>query len=718
MFEELPSARERGPEGVTGDLLVVLEPSSGALRYVNAEAARAFALGNADVSRIFARDLIPELADTAPRTFETRIRVEGTERRATVCVEFLHAAPGSAAGVTVASIRYPAALPAQLALVPRSETAAPPEGAQRLERLESLWRLVVRSGFSGSDRNRAILREAVRGMRLESVSLGRVESDDLVVVIGVPEDVAEARVPVSRSLAHGALRRSGTFAVLDSRLDPEFAPLAGDVRCFLSAAFHVGDETWVLTFSSTQARAQPFEAEDWRYVENVIEALTRDIERHASDELVQRLAYSDALTSLPNRTAVLNRLDEAIAEAVALDCRTAVLFLDIDGFKAVNDTVGHRGGDIVLTEIASRLRGTLRREEYIGRLGGDEFAIVMPQIADRGEIESIAQRIGGVLTFPFSVEEYRFPLSASIGVAIFPDDAGNRDDLLASADAAMYAAKEDGGSRVRFRHMPPELTEAPFAVAGTGLGEELRDVGYILCYQPIVELATGHVVAAEALIRQIHPKYGLLAPERGFSIARDEVGRRALDRWVLREAATQARAWNQEERPIQVDVNLAAFDTRDLDTLLADEALSPGVRSLRIEIAAEQFADVAQAARLAHFIEHGASRGITFALDGFDGGLTTLMLERLPIDAIKLDRSLVERVASNRTVRAVVEGTVIIARTLAWSVTAKGVETLAQQDALVALGCDAVQGFFVAHPMTAVDFSAWLRERRFAGRPA
>jgi EAL domain-containing protein (putative c-di-GMP-specific phosphodiesterase class I) len=226
------------------------------------------------------------------------------------------------------------------------------------------------------------------------------------------------------------------------------------------------------------------------------------------------------------------------------------------------------------------------------------------------------------------------------------------------------------------------------------------------------------VVAAEALIRQIHPKYGLLAPERGFTIARDMTGRRALDRWVLREATTQARVWNQEERPIQVDVNLAAFDIRDLDALLGDEALAPDVRRLRIEIAAEQLADSTQMPRLAHFIEQGAARGLSFALDGFDGGLATLALEKLPIGAIKLERSLVERVGSSRTVRAVVEGTVIVARTLSWSVTAKGVETLAQQEALVALGCDAVQGFYVAHPMTAVDFSTWLRERRFAGRPA
>ncbi len=713
MFEELSSAARRTLEDVGGVLLVVLDPASGVLRYVSAAAAGCFGLGDGDLARTRGRDLCPELADLTPRTFETRLRTPEGDRRALVRLEYLRAASG--AGAAVASIRIGAS-PTALALLPaRTGASAPAAGAQRLERLESLWRLVVRGGFEGSERNRAILREAMRGMGLAGVSLGRVEGDDLVVAIELPGEPGETRTPLVKTPARAALTRSGTLAVLDSSRDPEFAALAGGYRCFLCAAFRVRDECWVLTFSSPQPRTLPFDDEDWRYVENVIEALARDIERHANDEIVQRLAYSDALTSLPNRTAVLNRLDEAISEAQALHGRAAVLFLDIDGFKAVNDTVGHRGGDAVLSDVAHRLRGTLRREEYIGRLGGDEFAIVMPRVADRSEIESIAQRIGGVLTFPFSVDDCRFPLSASIGAAIYPDDANNREDLLAGADAAMYAAKEDGGSRLRFRDARPEFAEAPFAIAAPAFADDLRDVGYVLCYQPVVELRSGRVVAAEALIRQIHPKRGLLAPERGFSIARDKAGRRALDRWVLREAAAQARAWTWEDRPIQVDVNLAAFDIRDLDALLRDDGLGAEVRRLRIEIDAEQLADAVQAVHLATFIEHGSSEGMTFALDGFDGGLATLALEKLPIAEIKLERSLVERVAASRAARAVVEGTLLVAKTLSWSVTAKGVESLAQQQALEALGCDAVQGFFVAHPMTAVDFSTWLRERRSSG---
>jgi diguanylate cyclase (GGDEF)-like protein len=553
---------------------------------------------------------------------------------------------------------------------------------------------------------------------MENASLARVDGDEMVVEFAEPLEAAGSRTAVDRSFARAALRRSGTFAVLDTHLDREFANTALGMRSFLSAAFRIGDNRWVLTFSSARPRESPFGDEDWRYVEDLIEALSRGIERREADEKVERLAYSDALTSLPNRVALLARLDEAMAEADALGGRAAVLFLDIDGFKSVNDTVGHRGGDTVLAEVADRLRGTLRREEYIGRLGGDEFAIVMPRVADRTEIESIAQRIGGVLTFPFGVEDYRFSLSASIGVAVYPDDAADRDDLLASADAAMYAAKDDGGSRVRFRD-PAGGFENPTSATASINPSEHRDAGYLLCYQPILEVASGRITSVEALIRRIHPLHGLLPPERGWSIARDEIGRRALDRWVLREATTQGRAWAAAGIPVRIDVNLAAFDSREIDALLEDPELADDVRRLRVELAPEQFAEPGESARIIDFVRQSAAKGIGFALDGFDGGLGKLSsLATLPIDAIKLDRPLIEGIGSGGASRAIVQGAIVVAKSLGWSVIAKGVENSSQQESLVAMGVDGVQGFFIAHPMTAVDLGTWLRERRYVGREA
>ncbi|MBD5603746.1 MAG: EAL domain-containing protein [Candidatus Eremiobacteraeota bacterium] len=697
MFEQLPPVLERRRGDVAGEALFVADAESGVVSFVNALAAEAFGLATDDLTDVRMADLVPELGDLGQRRFVTSADTPNGRQAFDVVVTTLAGAPGS--GAALVALR-------------RRATAfdGTPE-EKRSERLESLWTLVVRRGFAGAEQVRALLREAVGGIELERATLARVDGHELVVDFADDEEHVASRIPIETSLERGAVGGSGTFAVLDTALDSEYAKFADTTRCFLSSAFRVGEERWVLTFASSTPRAEPFGREDWAYVDDVVEAVARGIERRENDERIERLAYFDALTSLPNRMALHARLDEALADAERTEARAAVLFLDIDGFKGVNDTVGHRGGDVVLAEVAQRLRSTLCRDEYIGRLGGDEFAIVMPCIADRAEIESIANRIGGVLTFPFAVEGNRFSLSASIGVAIYPDDASGRDELLACADAAMYSAKNDGGSRVRFRDAPNGgAGDASFA-DHSALAGEPRDMGYLLCYQPILDLRHGRVTAAEALIRRIHPVHGLLAPERGWSIASDEAGRRALDRWVLREAVMQAAAWNRGGTPIRVDVNLAAYDVGEIDALLANEQLASDVRFLRVEITARQFEDE-HADGIVAFVKHCAASGIGFTLDGFDGKLGALAsLAHLPIATVKLGRALVEGLAVSRTTRAIVEGSILVARSLGWSVVAKGVETGAQNDALVALGCDAVQGFYVAHPMTAKDFGAWLRDR-------
>ncbi|MBC5811298.1 MAG: EAL domain-containing protein [Candidatus Eremiobacteraeota bacterium] len=409
---------------------------------------------------------------------------------------------------------------------------------------------------------------------------------------------------------------------------------------------------------------------------------------------------------------MMSRLDETVAEAERLGLRAAVLFLDLDGFKAVNDAIGHHGGDAVLAEVAARLRSTLRREEFIGRLGGDEFAIVMSHVASREQIESIAQRIGAVLTQPFTVGDQRFTLSASIGVAVYPDDAQTRGDLLAAADAAMYRAKEQGGARIRFGDGDWTTEASVGGMAPADLTSEPRDIGYLLAYQPIVDARDGRITGAEALIRRVHPLHGLLAPEHGWSISRDEDARRALDRWVLREAASQAHSWAAGGADLRVDVNLAAYDPREIETLFGDEGLSGDLARLRIEISAAQFAG-GDTAEFVAFVERCVTSGMSFALDEFDAGLASLQsLAALPVRAIKLARGLTEHVAESRTAQALVQATVVVAKSLGWSVVAKGVETQAQQEALVSLGVDGVQGFHIAHPMTAIDFAAWLRDRQ------
>ena len=612
------------------EALVVFEPASGAIVYTNGFARELFATTSGEPDRFRARDLLPELADGSIRRFETTFAYPSGARAVEVEVEALDAGELARGEAVLARMRPHVEARADVPAIP---SPIVPGGEPRLA---ALWSVVVRGGLSGESHVAALLHEAASGVGLTSATLSRQEGDEFVVAFADDSERVGTRVAASAAPAAAAVRRAGTFAVLDTSRTPEFSGLSGEIGAFLASSFKIGEESWALTLSATQARTEPFSAGDWTYVETVVEALKSALEKMAIDRRVQKLAYYDALTSLPNRMAILQRMDDAIEEARTTDGRMAVLFLDIDGFKGVNDTVGHRGGDIVLAEVAQRLRGTLRRDEYIGRLGGDEFAIVMPAVSERHEIDMIAQRIGGVLTFPFGVGDYRFSLSASIGVAIYPEDGSARDELLESADAAMYSAKDDGGSRVRFRASSDGLVEGMGSAAAI-LSRETRDSGYILCYQPVVDLATNRVVSAEALIRRIHPQHGLLAPERGWSIARDDAGRRALDRWVLREATAQLRTWQQAGVALRIDVNLAAFDPTEINDMLADPSLASHVRRLRIEIAQEQFVDPSAAEAVARFVEHCSANGVGFVLDGFDGGLATLSsLANLPIDAVKL----------------------------------------------------------------------------------
>jgi diguanylate cyclase (GGDEF)-like protein len=686
MYERLPPA----------DGLLVIDPLSGAVLYVNEAATALFDITEDRPST--PEQLMPELVDLTPREFVTRLVRRGGALDVAVRIEPLSPGRFNPSGAVLVAVRA-------------ADAALPLDSGKRVERLEALWHLVVRRGLAGAEQVNAILREGVRGIGLETAILGRVTGTELAIEFAVEAPLEPGQnIPLARSLASDALCGAGTFAILDTERDPQFKDLAVPARAFLSSAFRVEEDQWVVTFASATPREAPFDENDWHYVDNLVEALSRSIEHRESEARIEALAYSDALTTLPNRVALLAQLDETIAEAERLGIRVAVLFIDIDGFKAVNDTIGHRAGDEVLAEVAQRLRSTLRREEFIGRLGGDEFAIIMTHVNQRHQLESIAQRIGSVLTAPFAAGDQRFSLAASIGVAIYPDDATTRDDLLAVADAAMYQAKEQGGARIRFREGGWTSEASVGGVAPAYLTSEPHEHGYLLAYQPIVDVHSGRVVAAEALVRRVHPVHGLLAPEHGWSIARDEAGRRDLDRWVLREATSQARAWALGGADLCVDVNLAAYDPREVEALFTDEALTSDLNRLRIEMSVSQFASPSEEFRA--FVEHCLTSGISFVLDQFDGGFGTLQsLAHLPVRAVKLDRSLVENLGSSGTSRALVEGTVVVAKSLGWQVVAKGVETAAQQELLVSLGVDGVQGFHVAHPMTAIDFGIWLRDR-------
>ncbi|MGH7747329.1 MAG: hypothetical protein ACREQ5_21610, partial [Candidatus Dormibacteria bacterium] len=301
MFGPAPSSAERLGDG-SGLALLVIEPSSGALSSANAAATALFALDPQAFGELRAADVLGEFLDLTPRHFATRLETAAGSRPISVRLEALQSGPGSERGALLATVRI---LPepsraARAAELP--EPGPPPAGSGRLE---SLYGLVVRGGVIGSDQISAILAEVARALVAQRATLSRIEDDDVVVVYASDERAVGERVPLARSLERAAFLGSGTFAALDLERDSEYAGAAAGARSFLCSAFRVGEGRWALSVGSAHTREQPFVEDDWRYVETAIEALARSIERRESDERIERLAYSDSLTALPNRVAIL-----------------------------------------------------------------------------------------------------------------------------------------------------------------------------------------------------------------------------------------------------------------------------------------------------------------------------------------------------------------------------------------------------------------------------
>ena len=429
-------------------------------------------------------------------------------------------------------------------------------------------------------------------------------------------------------------------------------------------------------------------------------AMLSDIsERKRAEAQVRHQAEHDALTGLPNRILFLDRLHQALATWRRQHEQFAVMFLDLDKFKAVNDTHGHQAGDIVLREVAGRLRGCVRAVDTISRLGGDEFVVLLADIKGADQAAHVASAVTLAVARPVDIGGQALTLSTSIGIALCPDDGDEVETLLHHADLAMYHAKQDG--RDTFRFFSPAMNA--HVVERVELENRLRqalDGGeFVLEYQPEIEVASGRVTAVEALLRWRHPERGLLLP-RDFLPAAEASGLIVpIGEWVLREACRQARAWQDAGHPVAVAVNLS-------DAQLAHDGLLPAVdaaldqaglapQALDLEIPEDAlirseaaFAATAQALR---------ARGVQLSVDRFGTGLSSLeALRRFPLTKLKIDRSYVGDTGHDPVDAAMVPAIIAVARSLRLRVVGEGVETPDQLDFLRRHGCDDYQGFLAS----------------------
>ncbi|MBV8464588.1 MAG: EAL domain-containing protein, partial [Burkholderiales bacterium] len=442
-------------------------------------------------------------------------------------------------------------------------------------------------------------------------------------------------------------------------------------------------------------------------------ALIRDIsEAKAAEARILHLARFDALTELPNRAYFRELTEEAISEGQRHGERRAVLFVDLDHFKTVNDSLGHAVGDLLLQEVARRLAESLRAGDVVGRLGGDEFVMLLRHMDSDADIAVVADRVLSRLAEPFSLAEHELVVTPSLGIALYPNDGEDYDTLIRNADAAMYHAKESGRNTYRFYTADMNIRAREILAVENQLRRALERNEFVLHYQPQVEIATGRIIGAEALIRWQHPDKGLLGPIEFIPLAEERGLIAPIGQWVLREACRQNKAWQDAGLPaIEVAVNLSAvqFYQRELvdsiAALLDQYELEPHWLGLEVtESIIVQNVD--STVRTMSALEQ---MGVKLAIDDFGTGYSSLSyLKRFSADKLKIDRSFVADVPGDPDDSAITRAIINLARNLNLRVIAEGVETQAQWEFLRSEGCDEVQGYLVSRPVPAEAFGTML----------
>jgi diguanylate cyclase (GGDEF)-like protein len=423
-------------------------------------------------------------------------------------------------------------------------------------------------------------------------------------------------------------------------------------------------------------------------------------------------ALHDGLTNLPNRTLLYRRMERAIAGA-GRGGVAALLLIDLDRFKEVNDTLGHDHGDELLVEVAERLRGALRRGDTLARLGGDEFAVLLCDLPDRAAVAELAGRLHDALRRPFALRGIAVELEASIGAALCPDHGTDVNTLVQRADVAMYEAKR---SRASICTYSPDRD--PYSADRLGLLAELRRAlagdELVLHYQPKVAVETGAVVGVEALVRWQHPERGLLGPSEFVPLAERTGTVAELTRWVLDAALAQVRRWSDAGIDLPVAINLAAANIVDatLPDAVAAALARHGVSGDRLECEISEDTVMADPVRAMDVLCRLRGMGLRLSLDDFGTGHSSLAyLKRLPLDEVKIDRSFVLGMTEDENDAVIVRSTIDLARNLGLDVVAEGVENADILRGLSELHCDVAQGFHLSRPLPAADLEAWLEVR-------
>jgi diguanylate cyclase (GGDEF)-like protein len=445
--------------------------------------------------------------------------------------------------------------------------------------------------------------------------------------------------------------------------------------------------------------------------------LRLDLEERKRVELsIRHMAHHDALTGLPNRTLFHDRLTHAMAQADRYHQKLAVLFLDLDRFKAINDTLGHNVGDQLLKIAAERLRSCVRDCDTVARFGGDEFTVIVDDIMEVQDAAVVAQKILDTLSQPYNLHGHEVFISVSVGITLYPTDDESADNLLRNADSAMYRAKEYGRNNYQFYVADMNVKARARLMLESSLRRALDRGEFTLYYQPRVDLFSGRVIGAEALLRWRHPEIGLVPPVEFIPILEETGMIIPVGDWVLRQASQQNRAWQDMGLPpIRMAVNLSVrqFIQKDLaeSVLRVLEQVGLAPEYMELEITEDLLLEHNQTNIIT--LTKLRNHGIHISIDDFGTGYSSLSyLKRLPIDTLKIDQSFVRDIDTDPDNKAIASAIIAMANSLHLNVLAEGVETDEQLAFLRAQGCNEIQGFSFSRPLPADEFERLLRDGR------